>query len=409
MKSESRISESGKSESRSTTNGILLALAIAFGIAAATSPVQAQTFSVVYSFTGGSDGGNPLDGLTADGSGNLYATTNGGGALGYGAVIKMPKGGTETVVHSFAGGNDGAYPQGGLIRSKAGNFYGTTTSGGTSGQGTVFEVTPKGKEQVLYSFAGGSDGAVPQAGLAFDAAGNLYGTTSAGGASGNGTVFKLTPPVKGAKWTETILYSFGNGTDGTVPVAAVAFDKSGNLYSTTSIGGAYGYGTIFELTPSGSAWTETILQNFQDGDDGAIPYGGLIADKSGNFYGSATEGGANGGGTIFKLTPAGNSWTFSVIYSNPGWGISGSFRNLVLDASGNLYGTTHCDGNYNAGTVYELTPASGSWTYTSLYVFTGGSDGLYSYSNPVLAQGHLYGTTKQGGADGNGVVWEIIL
>lgn len=398
-----------KSTWQSATSRVVLALTVLFVAASAVPSSQAQTFNVMYSFTGGSDGGNPLDGLTLDGSGNLYATTYGGGSAALGAVVKMPKSGSETVLHSFIGGSDGAYPQGGLVRNKAGNFYGTTTGGGAFGQGTIFGITPKGKEEVLYSFAGGSDGAVPQGGLTFDAAGNLYGTTSAGGVSGNGTVFKLTPPTKGSKWTESILYSFGTGTDGTIPVAAVAFDKAGNIYSSTSAGGAYGYGTIFELTPSGSSWSETIIQNFADGDDGGVPYGGLIADKSGNFYGSATEGGTGGGGTIFKLTPAGSAWTFSVIYSNPGWGISGSFRNLVLDASGNLYGTTHCDGAYNAGTVYELTPASGTWNYTSLYVFTGGTDGLYSYSNPVLTQGHLYGTTKQGGTDGNGVIWEIIL
>jgi uncharacterized repeat protein (TIGR03803 family) len=163
------------------------------------------------------------------------------------------------------------------------------------------------------------------------------------------------------------------------------------------------------LTRSGAAWTETIVHNFDDGDDGAVPYGGLIADKLGNLYGAATEGGSGGGGTIYELSPASGSWTFNVIYSNPGWGISGSFRNVALDASGNLYGTTHCDGANDAGTIYKLTPASGSWTYTSLYVFEGGSDGLYSFSNPLLEAGHLFGTTKQGGGDGDGVVWEITL
>jgi uncharacterized repeat protein (TIGR03803 family) len=273
----------------------------------------------------------------------------------------------------------------------------------------VFAVSAAGKEVVLYSFAGGTDGANPQAGLALDASGNLYGTTSAGGATGNGTVFKLSQPMKGSKWVETILYSFGTGSDGAVPVAAVRFDKSGNLYGTTSAGGSYGYGTIFELTLAGTTWTETILHNFQDADDGAVPYGGLIADKSGNFYGSATEGGTGGGGTIYELTQVSGDWTFTVLYSNPGWGVSGSFRNLALDASGNLYGTTHCDGANDAGTVYKLSLESGSWTYTSLYVFTGGTDGLYSYSNPVVEGDHVFGTTKQGGTDGSGVVWEITL
>jgi uncharacterized repeat protein (TIGR03803 family) len=388
---------------------LLLTLAIVLAVLAAIPHAQAQTFSVLYNFTGAGDGGNPLDGLMTDSAGNLYGTTNAGGTSNFGALVKVTRSGVETVLHNFAGGTDGAYPEGGLIRDKAGNFYGTTTAGGTAGTGTVFRVTAAGKETVLYSFAGGVDGSTPEAGLAMDSAGNLYGTTSAGGANGNGAVFELSVPAKGGKWIETLLYSFGTGTDGATPVAGVTFDTSGNLYGTTSAGGAYGFGTVFQLVPSGGIWAENILQSFQDGDDGAVPYGGLIADKSGNFYGSATEGGTGGGGTIFKLTPAGSGWTFTVLYSNPGWGISGSFRNLAMDAAGNLYGTTHCDGADDAGTVYKLTPATGSWKYRSLYVFTGGSDGLYSYSNPVLEQNYIYGTTKQGGTDGNGVVWEIKL
>jgi uncharacterized repeat protein (TIGR03803 family) len=369
---------------------------------------QAQTFNVVYNFTGGSDGGNPLDGLTSDGAGNLYGTTYAGGPSSNGTVFKL-SGSTETVVHSFAGGTDGANPEGGLIRDAGGYFFGTTTAGGASGAGTVFAVSAAGKEVVLYSFAGGKDGSNPQAGLAMDASGNLYGTTSAGGANSNGTVFKLTHPTKGSKWIETILYSFGTGSDGAVPLAAVKFDKAGNLYGTASAGGSYGYGTIFQLTLAGTTWTENILHDFQDADDGAVPYGGLIADKSGNFYGSATEGGTGGGGTIYELTPESGSWIFTVLYSNPGWGVSGSYRNLALDASGNLYGTTHCDGADSAGTVYKLSLENGSWTYTSLYVFTGGTDGQYSYSNPVVEGDHIFGTTRQGGADGGGVVWEITL
>jgi len=389
---------------------LFLVFAFLFGQALIATPrTQAQTFKVVYNFTGGSDGGNPLDGLTLDSAGNLYGTTNAGGASTYGVVFKVTKTGVETVVHEFTGGTDGAYPQGGLVRDTGGNFFGTTTAGGASNNGTVFGISAAGKEGVLYSFAGGTDGAVPQAGLTLDAAGNLYGTTSAGGLYGNGTVFKITRPAKGGKWIETVLYNFGTGNDGSIPVASVAFDKSGNLYGTTSTGGTSGNGTIFQLVPSGSTWTENILHNFQNADDGAVPYGGLISDASGNFYGSATEGGAGGGGTIFELTSDAGAWTFNVIYSNPGWGISGSFRNLILDASGNLYGTTHCDGANDAGTVYKLSPASGSWTYTSLYVFTGGTDGLYSYSNPVLEGNHVIGTTKLGGENGSGVVWAIEL
>jgi uncharacterized repeat protein (TIGR03803 family) len=399
-----------KSKSMSAAGSFFLVLAFMIGQALIATPrTQAQTFKVVYNFTGASDGGNPLDGLTLDSAGNLYGTTNAGGVSSYGTVFKVTKAGVETVVHQFTGGTDGAYPEGGLIRDAGGNFFGTTTAGGATNNGTVFGITAAGKEVVLYSFAGGTDGAVPDAGLALDATGNLYGTTSAGGTIGNGTVFKINRPAKGGSWTETVLYNFGTGSDGAIPVASVAFDKSGNLYGTTSAGGTSGNGTIFELTLSGGLWAETIIHNFQNADDGAVPYGGLIADAAGNFYGSATEGGTGGGGTIFELTPDNGAWTFNVIYSNPGWGISGSFRNLILDKSGNLYGTTHCDGANDAGTVYKLSPASGAWTYTSLYVFTGGTDGLYSYSNPVLEGNYVIGTTKLGGANGSGVVWAIEL
>jgi uncharacterized repeat protein (TIGR03803 family) len=383
-----------------------LALAFVFGVmAVATPPAQAQSFSVAHNFNGGSDGAYPLNGLTANGK-VLFGTASAGGAFGYGVVFKVNALDQEIVLHAFTGGTDGANPQGSLIRDKAGNFYGTTTAGGTSGVGTVFKVSGK-IETVLYSFAGGTDGADPEARLAMDATGNLYGTTAKGGPSGNGTVFKLAPPtIQGGKWTESVLYNFGTGTDGATPVAGVSFDAAGNLYGTTSAGGAHGYGTVFQLTP-GTGWKENILHNFQNAADGAVPYAGLISDKSGNFYGAATEGGTGGGGTVFELSPSNGSWTFTVLYSVPGWGISGTFRDLLRDASGNLYGTTHCDGNYSSGTVYKLAPSGGSWTYTLLYTFTGGSDGLYSFSNLALRLGSLYGTTAYGGSHGAGVVFQI--
>ena len=384
-----------------------LAVAFAFvlGLMAAENPrAQAQTLSVVHDFTGGSDGGYSVNGLIMNPGGALFGTASSGGTSNNGVVFKITTAGAEIVLHSFAGGSDGAAPNAGVIRSKSGIFYGTTTAGGTYGKGIVFQLIGS-KETVLYSFAGGTDGATPEANLALDAAGNLYGTTSAGGAKGNGTVFKLAAP-KAGKWTESVLYSFGAGTDGATPVGGVSLDASGNLYGTTSAGGTYGLGTVFKLTP-GIVWTETILHNFQNGDDGAVPYADLIADTLGNFYGAATEGGANGGGTVFKLTPSNGSWNFSVLYSVPGWGISGSFGNVILDTTGKIYGTTHCDGAYNAGTIYELTPSGGTWSYTQLYNFTGGNDGQYSFGNLVVKQGKLYGTTKYAGTHGEGTIFAL--
>jgi uncharacterized repeat protein (TIGR03803 family) len=389
------------------------ALAFVLGLTAAATPhAQAQTFSVLHSFSGGSDGGNPLAGFTIDATGNLYGTTNAGGASGVGTVFKITGDGVETVLHNFSGGADGANPEASLLRDAAGNLYGTTLAGGASGAGTVFKLGAHRRETVLYSFAGGTDGAKPQAALAMDAAGNLYGTTTAGGSNGNGTVFKLDVPKKqNGKWKERVLYSFGSGTDGAIPVAGVTLDAKGSLYGTTSAGGTYGYGTVFQLKLSKTGWQENILYNFQMQSDGGVPYAGVVFDGSGNLYGAATDGGGggqNGGGTVFELTPAEDGWTFNLLYSLAGWGISGTYRNVLLDASGNIYATTHCDGANSAGTVYELTPSGGTWNYTSLYVFTGGTDGLYSFSNLVFdSLGNLYGTTNGGGADGYGVVFKV--
>jgi uncharacterized repeat protein (TIGR03803 family) len=394
---------------RSVTASFLLAGIFGLGAAAANPAAQAQTFSVIYNFTGGNDGAVPYNGFVAGGK-TFYGTASAGGASGNGVVFKINTNGVETVLHSFSGGADGATPWGQLLRAKHGIIYGTTTAGGSSGAGTVFEIEGE-TESVLYSFAGGTDGATPLSGLAEDAAGNLYGTTSAGGANGNGTVFKLTAPTTkgraGGAWTETVLYNFGAAPDGATPYAGVSFDAAGNLYGTTSAGGAYGYGIVFQLVAN--SWSENILHNFQDGDDGAVPYAGLVASKSGNFYGAATEGGSNGGGTVYELTSAGGTWNFNVIYSVPGWGISGTFRNVLLDSADNVYATTHCDGANNAGTVYKLSLSRGAWEYTLLYTFTGGNDGLYSVSDLVLNDGKLYGTTLYGGEDNNGVVYEVTL
>jgi uncharacterized repeat protein (TIGR03803 family) len=387
---------------------VLLTLALLFGIAAFLClPAHAQSFSVVHSFTGGDDGGNPLNGLVAD-SGALYGTTSAGGASGAGVVYKIsPTTGEHGVVYTFRGGADGASPESALI-VYSGNLYGTTAAGGVHGSGTVFEVTPAGKETVLYSFTGKADGSGPKATLTTDSSGNLYGTTFSGGAHSNGTVFELVKPTKvGESWTEHVLYSFGTRPDGANPVAGVTFDN-GDLYGTTSAGGTYSYGTIFELSPSRSGWTETILHEFELQSDGGVPYAGLTVASSSKLYGAATDGGqgsANGGGTVFELNKSSSGWTFAVIKSLAGWGISGTYRNVLL-SDAKIYATTHCDGAHNAGTIYELTPSDGSWDYTALYTFTGGSDGLYSFSNLVLVDGYLWGTTNVGGSQGAGVVFK---
>jgi uncharacterized repeat protein (TIGR03803 family) len=394
-----------KSSSTPAEHAMFIAFALAtmlFVLPAA----QAQTFSTIYNFTGGTDGGNPLNGFVIGSAGNLFGTTSSGGKYGAGVVFRLSESGEEKVLYSFTGGADGANPNSSLIFDSSGNLYGTTYAGGASGNGTVFEVTQAGVETVLYSFAGGADGANPMSKLSFDTAGNLYGTTFAGGAYGAGTVFEV---VKGG--TEKVLHSFGNGTDGANPEAGVTLTAKPAIFGTTSAGGADGYGTVFVLTASESGWKETILHTFAMQSDGGTPYAGLVFDSKGNLYGTTTDGGGDddsGGGTVFELSYSGGAWTFSVLDGLPGSGISGTYRNVLLDASDNIYATTHCDGADGAGTVYKLTPSGGTWTYTLLYTFTGQSDGLYSYSNLVFdKQGNLYGTTKYGGTSGNGVVFKV--
>ncbi len=388
----------------SVAKGKCVLTAIVMGMAAILSlPAQAQTFSVLHNFSGGNDGGGPLAGFVVDAAvQNAYGTTNAGGKYEQGVVFRFSQHG-ETVLHQFTGGADGGNPQASLIMDAAGNLYGTTNAGGSHGFGVVYKLTSKG-ETVLYNFAGGTDGANPQARLVMDASGNLYGTTAAGGAYSLGTAFEISGT------SETVLHSFGQGTDGAVPVSGLTLDASGNLYGTASVGGAGGYGTVFQLTNSGSGWSEITLHDFALGSDGGTPYGGLVMDKSGNLFGTSTQGGEadGGGGAIFELSLANGSWTFSTVYDLDGWGISGTFRDLLLDAAGNIYGTTHCDGANDAGTVYKLTPSNGVYSYTSLYVFTGGKDGQYSFSNLVSDKhGNLYGTMNGGGVKGDGVIFMV--
>jgi uncharacterized repeat protein (TIGR03803 family) len=365
--------------------------------------LQAQTFSVIHNFTGAADGAYPLNGLSMNSKGVMYGTASAGGS-GNGVVFRVGPEGKETVLYTFTGGTDGGTPESFVIADKAGNLYGTTTAGGASGSGTVFRVSGT-KETVLYSFgAKSNDGSTPEAGLAFDTAGNLYGTTTAGGLYGGGTVFKLVPTQSGS-WTESILYSFGNGSDGSTPVAGVTLDASGNLYGTTSTGGQYGYGRVYEL--SANSWAEIVIHDFENLSDGATPYAGLVSGPGGVFYGAATDGGEGGGGTVFELTPSGSSWNFSVIYGISGWGISGTFRNLVVTPKGTIYGTTHCDGA-GLGTVYQLVPSGGGWNYGLLYTLDSTkNDGYYVFSNLVVKNGKLYGTANVGGANNGGVIFEV--
>ncbi len=403
------------------------------------TPAQGQTFKVIHTFTGHGDGGWPSSGLTMDRAGNLYGTASGGGT-GSGVVFKLSYKGSGWVLApiytfqgSVGGGSDGAYPAGRVIIGPDGALYGTTAYGGVAGGcggqgcGTVFKLAPGGNippnvsggwtETILYRFTGGSDGAVPYLGdLIFDQAGNIFGTTTSGG-SGNcggvtcGVVFKLTPT--GGGWTETVLHAFTGGNDGGQPYSGVIIDRSGNLYGTTFYGGpaggcnGQGCGTVFQLTQSGSGWSENVLYSFQGGDDGASPAAGVIFGHSGELYGSTFYGGYIEGGTVFVLAPSGGGWTETVLSSLAYYPYGGGpLASLTLDAAGNLYGTTNGAGEYGWGAVFKLTPGYPDWTYTILHNFLG-RDGEVPISNVIFdASGNLYGTASffPGAA---GTVWEI--
>jgi uncharacterized repeat protein (TIGR03803 family) len=348
--------------------------------------------SVLYSFTGG-EGGDEVNALVFDSNGNLYGTTLTGGmhgsncnAFGCGVVFKLSPNSdgswSENVLYSFTGGADGAQPAGALIFDSAGNLYGTTIAGGLqnaqnctsadwSGCGVVFQLSPNStggwSESVLYSFTGGADGGQSRAALIFDQAGNLYGTTyeggnlacDNGGSNGCGVVFKLAPNSNGS-WTESVLYSFAGGTDGNGPLGAVIFARGGNLYGTTEEGGdiTCSCGTVFQLKPSSNrSWTETVLHRFA-GHPAKIPVAGLVSDVAGDLYGTTFEGGpANG--TVFRLSPqSGGSWTYSVLHVFVGRPATSPVSVLILDNSGNLYGTTpYCGKGQNCeGVAFEITP-----------------------------------------------------
>ncbi len=422
-----------KNRTSTRCNGleVTVALSILCAVLLLGNPMQAQTFTVLHDFLG-PEGGFPEGGLALDRGGNLYGTTRDGG-IGAGNVYKLSNrhGWVLTPLYNFQSGPDGVDPESGVVFGPDGSLYGTTWNGGnrgcTLGCGTIFNVRPPNTapssaltlwvETVLHRFQGPPDAQNPSYGaLVFDQNGVGYGTTPFGGGpsgcgAGCGTVYKMTG--SGDQWTETLLYAFAGGSDGEQPYGGVIFDNAGNLYGTTYSGGQYGNGTVFELTASNGGWTKTILYQFTGGQDGAQPAAALLRDSAGNLYGSTTTGGTLGaGGTVFEISPSGGGWTFSVIHGFGG-GV-GPFAPLTQDTAGNLYGTTNNGGTHGFGVVFKLSPSGSGWTYTVLHDFTGGADGGLPMSPAVVApDGVLYGTTYEGGNltvcghSGCGVVWQI--
>jgi uncharacterized repeat protein (TIGR03803 family) len=360
-----------------------------------------QTYSVLYAFRGTPDGENPQSSLVIDANGNLYGTTYQGGiqdCIGYGfgcgTVFRINKNGRETILHNFISGLDGLWPIGGVIRDAAGNLYGTTSEGGGTNHGTFIKVNRHGGERVLHSFTGG-DGTYPSADLVFDGQGNLYGTTTFGGGSDGGTVFKFDVNQK-----FSVLFSFSYGY---YPRAGLAVDSQGTLYGTTWQGGdtnycgGYGCGLVFKLTQKGKF---TSLYAFTGGSDGTNPLGALVRDKAGNLYGTTSYGGDLscslgyyvGCGVVFKITATGK---FKVLHTLSMQEGAASYAGLVLDKAGNLYGTASAGGAYGDGSVFELQKDG---TFRVLHSFAGGLDGANPLGRLVFdAAGSLYGTTSYGG------------
>lgn len=414
----------------STVRGLAISASMVMAALVLALPMvpsaKAQTFEDLYSFTG-KVGAGPYGQLAMDAAGNLYGAANYGGSDqfgGSGSVYKLSPTGKAARLYAFTGGSDGGTPYAGVILDESGNLYGTTKDGGVSnttcgtappaGCGIVYKVDKTGKETVLHAFTGGSDGWEPLHELTRDAAGNLYGTTEAGGGvtggacatSGCGTVFRISTTGK-----ETILHAFTGKTDGNFPNSRLVLDPSGNLYGTTPWGGILtgvcvteglrGCGVLFKVSKTGK---DTILHSFTNGADGAMPTGNLVADANGNLYGCTSVGGAFGNGTIYEFSAAGE---FSVLYNFASVNFCGG---LVRDVNGNFFGIASGSPD---GVVFEVD-ASGF--FIQFYGFTGGTDGGEPLSQPILdAQGNLYGTTYFGGllcndglGDGCGVVYKIV-
>lgn len=393
----------------------------------ARQPAQAQTYTVLHTFTGVLDGSSPTAGLTLLGTGNLF------GGAGPSAVFRLRPAGQGWVfspIFEFDG-RDGEYLAGRLSVGPDGVLYGATAGGGLpqcpgdGGCGVIFSIRPIASicasvacpwnETVLYQFdpVSRNEGYHPTGGLIFDASGNIYGTTAAGGMFDAGTVFQLTPSQGG--WTETVLHNFGQSqSDGMLPNGNLVIDHAGNIIGTTVSGGDPNCrcGTIFQLTYNGSGWAETILHSFTFEPDGAYPAGGLISDAAGNLYGGTPVGGASEGGAVYQLMPSNGGYTFQVLYSFlSDEDFEGPMGIPAIDSNGNVYATTWSQGAGEQGNVFKLTPVNGAWIYTDLYDFEiwDPSNGLNPPDGPTLdPNGNLYGTTHSGGSWNGGVIWQLV-
>jgi uncharacterized repeat protein (TIGR03803 family) len=412
----------------------LAVFAVALSLAATSA---AQTQSILHSFMDAADGAVPASGLTSDAAGNLYGTAQySSSGQGVVFKLSPTANGIwrETVLHTFSGTPDGSNPYGGVAMDASGNLYGTTPYGGSSNCGVVYKLTPRPiapwREAVIHSFRCDPDGANPITSLVLDASGNIYGTTTYGGntTTGSGTAFELSPSSSGG-YTETLLHTFRGGHDGALPFAGLTLDSAGNLYGTTVAGGSSacsgGCGVVFELSKSSGVWTFATIHQFRYGD-GWAPEALLTIDSAGNLYGTTEVGGpinngGNGNGVVFEVSPNGaGGWTEKTIYAFTGGADGSASRSpVIFDSAGNLYGA-NSGVPVNFGTIFELTPdGSGGWIESNLYDWS--SSTYYQGTTPIGpivrdAAGNIYGTNEFGGAtayeyciqgDGCGTVFEV--
>jgi uncharacterized repeat protein (TIGR03803 family) len=386
------------------------------------SAAEAGAYRQLHSLLPPGDGRQPNSGLGLDASGALFGTAAGGGRYGAGTVYRLSPPGpggarSFTVLYDFKVGTDGLIPDSAPVVDAAGNVYGTTGFGGTYGLGTVWKLAPPAApggawtETILHSFAGATatppDGSLPQAQLRLEADGSITGTTAFGGATDNGTVFRLAPDG-----TSTILHDFDPATgDGATPLAGLIADASGRLLGTTYLGGPAGLGTVYRLTPPGQpggTWQEEILYAFTGGPgDGANSFSKLVQDASGTLYGTTAAGGRHGAGTVFALAADGTETILSDLGNVAGVECAAG---LAMDPQGNLFGTTYRGGVFNNGTVFEVSPPrrGGTWSTRTLWSFLGPPDGANSYATLVRdASGVLYGTTFHGGIANRGSVFQV--